>query len=131
MESRTQRLARLARLLGQRQTSFEAQRTTLEAQARRIEDQRRMLLQTLDASIAAHGLYVDLLAGRMKRLDADTHSIERQTAALADQVREDARRIRLVERMQAHAVRHETRERDKRELADLLDAGRARAASFP
>src|SRR3954469_1904648 len=131
MESRTQRLARLARLLGQRQTSFEAQRTTLEAQARRIEDQRRMPLQTLDASIAAHGLYVDLLAGRMKRLDADTHSIERQTAALADQVREDARRIRLVERMQAHAVRHETRERDKRELADLLDAGRARAASFP
>src|SRR3954471_930359 len=75
MESRTQRLARLARLLGQRQTSFEAQRTTLEAQARRIEDQRRMLLQTLDASIAAHGLYVDLLAGRMKRLDADTHRI--------------------------------------------------------
>ena len=67
----------------------------------------------------------------MKRLDADTHSIERQTAALADQAREDARRIRLVERMQAHAVRHETRERDKRELADLLDAGRARAASFP
>ena len=131
MESRTQRLARLARLLGQRQTSFEAQRTTLEAQARRIEDQRRMLLQTLDASIAAHGLYIDLLAGRMKRLDADTHSIERQTAALADQVREDARRIRLVERMQAHAVRHETRERGKRELADLLDAGRARAASFP
>jgi hypothetical protein len=71
MESRTQRLARLARLLGQRQTSFEAQRTTLEAQARRIEDQRRMLLQTLDASIAAHGLYVDLLAGRMIRIPGE------------------------------------------------------------
>ena len=129
MESRTRRLARLARLLDQRKTSLEAQRTALDFQARQIEDEKRMLLETVDASIAAHGLFVDLLAGRMKRLEVETCRVERQAAALAVRMREDARRVRLVERLQAGAGRDGAREQEKRELADMIDARRTTQAT--
>jgi hypothetical protein len=43
-------------------------------------------------------------------------------------MRDNARRLRLVEARQAGAVRDEAREREKRDLMDLIDA--ASGASF-
>ena len=71
MESRTRRLARLARLLDQRKASLDGQHAALAAQAREIDDRRRTLLRTVDSAIAAHGLFVELLAAGIKRLDVE------------------------------------------------------------
>src|SRR4051812_14017795 len=132
MESRTRRLARLARLLDQRKASLDGQHAALAAQAREIDDRRRTLLRTVGGAIAAHGLFVELLAAGIKRLDVEAQSLERREAALADAMRDNARRVRLVEARQAGAVRGEAREREKLDLLDLIDATlETPAASFP
>ena len=132
METRARRLARLARLLEQRETVLETRRVVLEGEARAIDDRRRTLLHTIDAGLAAHGLFVDLLAAQIKRLDADADRVARDTAALADALRENARRVHVANRLRADAVREEARERAGRDLADLIDRGAAAgAASFP
>src|SRR3954463_8526578 len=128
MESRTRRLARLARLLDQQKASLAARQAALAAQARVIDERRRELLRTVEGAIAAHGLFVELLAAGVKRLDAKAQDLKRHEASLAVAMRDNARRLRLVEARQAGAVRDETREREKRDLMDLIDA--ASGASF-
>ena len=131
MESRTCRLARLARLLEQRKVSLNAQQAALAAQAREIDDRRRTLLRTVDGAIAAHGLFVDLLAAGIKRLDVKALGVERQQAALTDAMRDNARRVRLEDDRGASAVRDEAREQAKQDLIDLIDAAPTTpAASF-
>ncbi len=132
METRNRRLARLTRLLEQRLTAFDARRGALESEARQIQHQRQSLMDTVDAGLTTHGLFVDLLAGRMRRLDIESSRVERQIATVAAQIHRDACRARVVERLQANAARIEERERAKRELLDLIDERRAApAASFP
>src|SRR5215207_6685125 len=131
MESRTRRLASLARLLEQRKASLNAQQAALAAQAREIDDRRRTLLRTVDGAIAAHGLFVDLLAAGIKRLDVKALGVERQQAALTDAMRDNARRVRLEDDRGASAVRDEAREQAKQDLIDLIDAAPTTpAASF-
>jgi hypothetical protein len=62
-------LARLARLLDQRKASLAARQVALAAEVCAIDERRRELLQTVDGALAAHGLFVDLLATGGKRLD--------------------------------------------------------------
>jgi hypothetical protein len=128
MESRTRRLARLARLLDQQKASLAARQAALAAQARVIDERRRELLRTVDGALAAHGLFVDLLAAGVKRLDEKAQALKREEASLAVTMRDNARRLRLVEARQAGTVRDEAREREKRDLMDLIDA--ASGASF-
>jgi hypothetical protein len=128
MESRTRRLARLARLLDQQKASLAARQAALAAQARVIDERRRELLRTVDGALAAHGLFVDLLAAGVKRLDAKAQDLKRHEASLAVAMRDNARRLRLVEARQAGAAQDEAREREKQDLMELIDT--ASGASF-
>jgi hypothetical protein len=128
MKSRTRRLARLARLLDQRKASLAARQIALAAEVCATDERRRELLKTVDGALAAHGLFVDLLAASVKRLDEKAQVLKREEASLAVTMRDNARRLRLVEARQAGTVRDEAREREKRDLMDLIDA--ASGASF-
>jgi hypothetical protein len=128
MESRTRRLARLARLLDQRKASLAARQIALAAEVCATDERRRELLKTVDGALAAHVLFVDLLAASVKRLDEKAQVLKREEASLAVTMRDNARRLRLVEARQAGTVRDEAREREKRDLMDLIDA--ASGASF-
>ena len=128
MESRTRRLARLARLLDQQKASLAARQAALAAQARVIDERRRELLRTVDGALAAHGLFVDLLAAGVKRLDAKAQDLKRHEASLAVAMRDNARRLRLMEARQAGAAQDEAREREKQDLMELIDT--ASGASF-
>jgi len=128
MESRTRRLARLARLLDQQKASLAARQAALAAQARAIDERQRELLRTVDGALAAHGLFIDLLAAGVKRLDAKAQDLKRHEAPLAVAMRDNARRLRLVEAWQAGAAQDEAREREKQGLMELIDA--ASGASF-
>jgi len=121
MESRTRRLARLARFLDQQKASLAARQAALAAQARAIDERRRELLRTVDGALAAHGLFVDLLAAGVKRLDAKAQDLKRHEASLAVAMRDNARRLRLVEARQAGAAQDEAREREKQDLMELID----------
>ena len=128
MESRTRRLARLARFLDQQKASLAARQAALAAQARAIDERRRELLRTVDGALAAHGLFIDLLAAGVKRLDAKAQDLKRHEASLAVAMRDNARRLRLVEARQAGAAQDEAREREKQDLMELIDT--ASGASF-
>ena len=128
MESRTRRLARLARFLDQHKASLAARQAALAAQARAIDERQRELLRTVDGALAAHGLFVDLLAAGVKRLDAKAQDLKRHEAPLAVTMRDNARRLRLVEARQAGAAQDEAREREKQNLMELIDT--ASGASF-
>jgi hypothetical protein len=128
MKSRTRRLARLARLLDQRKASLAARQIALAAEVCATDERRRELLKTVDGALATHGLFVDLLAASVKRLDEKAQVLKREEASLAVTMRDNARRLRLVEARQAGTVRDEAREREKRDLMDLIDA--ASGASF-
>jgi hypothetical protein len=128
MKSRTRRLARLARLLDQRKASLAARQVALAAEVCATDERRRELLKTVDGALATHGLFVDLLAASVKRLDEKAQVLKREEASLAVTMRDNARRLRLVEARQAGTVRDEAREREKRDLMDLIDA--ASGASF-
>ena len=128
MESRTRRLARLARFLDQQKASLAARQAALAAQARAIDERRRELLRTVDGALAAHGLFIDLLAAGVKRLDAKAQDLKRHEASLAVAMRDNARRLRLVEAWQAGAAQDEAREREKQDLMELIDT--ASGASF-
>ena len=128
MESRTRRLARLARFLDQQKASLAARQAALAAQARAIDERQRELLRTVDGALAAHGLFIDLLAAGVKRLDAKAQDLKRHEASLAVAMRDNARRLRLVEARQAGAAQDEAREREKQDLMELIDT--ASGASF-
>ena len=100
----------------------------LAAQARVIDERRRELLRTVDGALAAHGLFIDLLAAGVKRLDAKAQDLKRHEASLAVAMRDNARRLRLVEARQAGAAQDEAREREKQDLMELIDT--ASGASF-
>lgn len=105
----------------------EARLVEIERQQAELSRAQTDILASLNEGEPLHGLFVETMARHLHRLAGHAGELEAARQTQAQQVLNEAMKLKRVERHAAKVARSSREEEDKRSLAEILDALQARA----
>lgn len=130
--NRARKAARLVKVQARLHDLAESRLAKLVREAAELRKAEEELLGTMNADAVLHGLFIDVLARRLKNLAAEIERNRAEQEAQQAKVLEEAMRLKRTERLAEDASREQQLIDEKKSFQALLDAVAVkRDASLP
>lgn len=114
-------MKRIMRVREQLKRIEETKLARLNREEAELEDKRRSIIHSLNDNPSLHGLFVEDMAKRLKRITQESHTIRQRKQAQSRQVMEQTRHFRQAENLVETLEKDKNRMDEKRLLDSMIE----------